>query len=101
MELALDHRNLAYHSRYRRRQHGRQQAIALHAAVDLAHGGDHERGFAAGVVNCITGPDALGAAMSTHPGIAKIAFTGSVRTGKKVMASAAETLETANTGAWR
>ena len=47
----------------------------------------------AGVVNCITGSDALGAAMSTHPGIAKIAFTGSVRTGKKVMASAAETLK--------
>jgi acyl-CoA reductase-like NAD-dependent aldehyde dehydrogenase len=46
-----------------------------------------------GVVNCITGPDAIGAAMSAHPGIGKIAFTGSVRTGKKVMASAAETLK--------
>ena len=46
-----------------------------------------------GVVNCITGPDALGAAISAHPGIGKIAFTGSVRTGKKVMASAAETLK--------
>ena len=46
-----------------------------------------------GVVNCITGPDALGAAISAHPGIGKIAFTGSVRTGKKVMAGAAETLK--------
>jgi acyl-CoA reductase-like NAD-dependent aldehyde dehydrogenase len=46
-----------------------------------------------GVVNCISGIDAIGAAMSAHPGIGKIAFTGSVRTGKKVMASAAETLK--------
>jgi acyl-CoA reductase-like NAD-dependent aldehyde dehydrogenase len=51
----------------------------------------------AGVVNCITGPDVgaetIGGAMSAHPGIGKIAFTGSVRTGKRVMASAAETLK--------
>jgi acyl-CoA reductase-like NAD-dependent aldehyde dehydrogenase len=47
----------------------------------------------AGVVNCVTGRDTLGAAISTHPGIGKIAFTGSVRTGKKVMVSAAETLK--------
>jgi acyl-CoA reductase-like NAD-dependent aldehyde dehydrogenase len=46
-----------------------------------------------GVVNCISGTDALGAAISAHPGIGKVAFTGSVRTGKKVMASAAETLK--------
>ena len=46
-----------------------------------------------GVVNCISGADTIGAAMSAHPGISKIAFTGSVRTGKKVMASAAETLK--------
>ncbi len=46
-----------------------------------------------GVLNCITGPDTLGAAMSAHPGIGKVAFTGSIRTGKKVMASAAETLK--------
>lgn len=46
-----------------------------------------------GVVNCITGPDTIGAAMSAHPDIGKIAFTGSARTGKKVMASAAETLK--------
>jgi acyl-CoA reductase-like NAD-dependent aldehyde dehydrogenase len=46
-----------------------------------------------GVVNCITGVDAIGVAMSAHPGIGKIAFTGSVRTGKKVMANAAETLK--------
>ena len=47
----------------------------------------------AGVVNCVSGGNEIGAAMSAHPGIGKIAFTGSVRTGKKVMASAAETLK--------
>lgn len=46
-----------------------------------------------GVVNCVSGPDTIGAAMSSHPDIGKIAFTGSARTGKKVMASAAETLK--------
>lgn len=47
----------------------------------------------AGVVNCITGGDELGAAMSDHPGIQKIVFTGSIGTGKKVMRSSAETLK--------
>ncbi len=47
----------------------------------------------AGVVNCITGEDELGAAMSSHEGIGKIIFTGSCATGKKIMASAAETMK--------
>jgi acyl-CoA reductase-like NAD-dependent aldehyde dehydrogenase len=46
-----------------------------------------------GVVNCVTGSDALGAAMSSHPGIAKMVFTGSSATGRKIMASAAPTLK--------
>ncbi|MEY4761497.1 MAG: hypothetical protein RLZZ200_1353 [Pseudomonadota bacterium] len=46
-----------------------------------------------GVVNCVTGDDALGAAMSSHPGIAKMVFTGSTSTGRKIMASAAPTLK--------
>jgi acyl-CoA reductase-like NAD-dependent aldehyde dehydrogenase len=46
-----------------------------------------------GVVNCVTGADEIGAAMSTHPGIRKIAFTGSSATGKKIMGSAAATLK--------
>lgn len=46
-----------------------------------------------GVVNVLAGDDALGAAMTAHPGIDKIAFTGSVATGKKVYASAAESLK--------
>lgn len=46
-----------------------------------------------GVVNSVTGGDELGAAMSNHPDIQKIVFTGSIDTGKKVMGSAAETLK--------
>lgn len=43
----------------------------------------------AGVLNVVSGGDELGAWMTSHPGIAKISFTGSTATGKKVMASAA------------
>ncbi len=50
----------------------------------------------AGVVNCVTGSDggsSIGAAMSAHPDIRKIVFTGSCKTGEKVMRSAAETMK--------
>ncbi|UCG72061.1 MAG: aldehyde dehydrogenase family protein [Chromatiales bacterium] len=47
-----------------------------------------------GVLNVVSGGDALGARLSQHPDIAKIVFTGSIPTGKKVMASAADTLKT-------
>jgi acyl-CoA reductase-like NAD-dependent aldehyde dehydrogenase len=46
-----------------------------------------------GVVNVVAGDDDLGAAMSSHPGIDKMVFTGSAPTGRKIMASAAETLK--------
>lgn len=46
-----------------------------------------------GVVSVITGTDEIGAALSAHPGIAKMTFTGSTATGKKVMASAVDTLK--------
>lgn len=46
----------------------------------------------AGVVNVVTGKDDLGAWMTSHPGIDKIAFAGSTATGKKVMAAASERL---------
>ncbi|WP_145167266.1 aldehyde dehydrogenase family protein [Rhizobium sp. SJZ105] len=50
----------------------------------------------AGVVNVVTGDDQrfnLGGAMSSHPDIRKIVFTGSCATGQKVMQSAAETMK--------
>jgi acyl-CoA reductase-like NAD-dependent aldehyde dehydrogenase len=49
--------------------------------------------FPPGVVNVLAGGDDLGAAMTEHPHIDKISFTGSVATGKKVLASAAGSLK--------
>jgi acyl-CoA reductase-like NAD-dependent aldehyde dehydrogenase len=43
-----------------------------------------------GLVNIISGSDELGADLTSHSGINKIVFTGSIATGKKVMASASE-----------
>jgi acyl-CoA reductase-like NAD-dependent aldehyde dehydrogenase len=47
----------------------------------------------AGVVNVISGSDELGAALSRHPTVRKMVFTGSTATGRKVMASAAASLK--------
>jgi acyl-CoA reductase-like NAD-dependent aldehyde dehydrogenase len=49
--------------------------------------------FPAGVLNVLAGGDELGAWMTQHPGIDKISFTGSVATGKQVMAAASGTLK--------
>jgi acyl-CoA reductase-like NAD-dependent aldehyde dehydrogenase len=49
--------------------------------------------FPAGVINVIAGGDELGQWMTEHADIDKISFTGSVATGKKVLASAAGTLK--------
>jgi acyl-CoA reductase-like NAD-dependent aldehyde dehydrogenase len=46
-----------------------------------------------GVLNVITDANDLGDALSQHPDVQKIAFTGSIATGRKVMASAAGTLK--------
>jgi acyl-CoA reductase-like NAD-dependent aldehyde dehydrogenase len=47
----------------------------------------------AGVVNVIVDQNDLGSALTSHPDVAKVAFTGSTATGKKVMAGAAGTLK--------
>jgi acyl-CoA reductase-like NAD-dependent aldehyde dehydrogenase len=49
--------------------------------------------FPPGVINIVAGGDDLGQWMTEHQGIDKISFTGSVATGKKVMASASGTLK--------
>jgi acyl-CoA reductase-like NAD-dependent aldehyde dehydrogenase len=46
-----------------------------------------------GVLNVVSGGDALGAWVSTHPAVRKVSFTGSVETGKKVAAAAAPDLK--------
>ncbi|MCB1847182.1 MAG: aldehyde dehydrogenase family protein [Halieaceae bacterium] len=46
-----------------------------------------------GVFNIVTGDGSLGAALSSHPDINKMVFTGSTATGKKIMQSAAGNLK--------
>jgi aldehyde dehydrogenase (NAD+) len=50
-----------------------------------------EAGLPPGVVNIVTGAGATGAALVEHPGIDKIAFTGSTEVGKKIAAAVATT----------
>lgn len=46
-----------------------------------------------GVLNLVTGGDDTGAALVEHPLIRKVAFTGGIETGRKVMASAAQDIK--------
>lgn len=46
-----------------------------------------------GVLNVVSGGNDLGAWMTSHPDIAKISFTGSVATGRRVLESAAATFK--------
>ncbi|WP_421851831.1 aldehyde dehydrogenase family protein [Novosphingobium sp.] len=49
--------------------------------------------FPAGVLNIISGGDELGPMMTAHKGFAKITFTGSTATGRRVMETAAKDLK--------
>lgn len=49
--------------------------------------------FPPGVVQCLSGEEDLGPMFTAHPDVDKISFTGSIATGKKVMAAAAPTLK--------
>ncbi|CAH0316716.1 betaine-aldehyde dehydrogenase [Pseudomonas frederiksbergensis] len=54
----------------------------------------HQAGLPAGVLNVVTGlGNEAGAPLSEHPGIDKLAFTGSVPTGTKIMQSAARDIK--------
>ena len=46
-----------------------------------------------GVVNIICDMNDLGGLLTSHPDVAKVGFTGSTATGKKVMAAAADTIK--------
>ncbi len=52
-----------------------------------------EAGLPPGVLNVLTGPGDVGAALVRHPGVDKIAFTGSTTTGQAIMREAAGTLK--------
>ncbi|CAM4158146.1 MULTISPECIES: aldehyde dehydrogenase family protein [Helcobacillus] len=45
-----------------------------------------------GLLTVLTGPGSLGGAISAHPGFAKITFTGSTETGKKIAEAASQNL---------
>lgn len=49
--------------------------------------------FPAGLVNIITDDNDLGPKLTQHPDVAKIGFTGSSETGKRIMSSAADTMK--------
>lgn len=49
--------------------------------------------FPPGVLNILCGDDALGPLMTAHKGFAKISFTGSTATGRRVMETAAKDLK--------
>jgi len=59
---------------------------ALHLAEILC-----EAGLPPGVVNIVTGEGETGAALVSHPGIDKVAFTGSTEVGKRIAAALAGT----------
>ncbi|MGQ7792725.1 betaine-aldehyde dehydrogenase [Faunimonas sp. B44] len=52
-----------------------------------------EAGAPKGLFSVVLGGGEVGAALADHPGIAKISLTGSVPTGKRIMAAAAATLK--------
>jgi phenylacetaldehyde dehydrogenase len=52
-----------------------------------------EAGFPPGVVNIITGDGTAGAAIAAHPGVDKVAFTGSTEVGKLIVQAAAGNLK--------
>lgn len=49
--------------------------------------------FPPGVIQVLGGDDKLGPMLTAHPGIAKISFTGSIATGKRIMEACAKTLK--------
>jgi betaine-aldehyde dehydrogenase len=53
-----------------------------------------EAGIPDGVLNVLTGPgDVTGAALASHPGVGKVAFTGETATGQAILRAAAGTIK--------
>ena len=67
-----------------------QTPLTTLALADIAH----QAGIPAGVINVVTGfGEEAGAALTAHPGVAGITFTGSVETGRVVGAAAGRGLK--------
>jgi aldehyde dehydrogenase (NAD+) len=78
------------------RQHGGAEAGGTDAAVDLAHrradgGGRHAR--RAWSISCPAMAHTAGQHLAEHPGVHKIAFTGSTVTGRKIVQASAGNLK--------
>lgn len=68
-------------------------SITSLTALELARIAD-EVGIPPGVVNVVTGPGGtVGEAIASHPGVDKVAFTGSTEVGSRIMALAAPTVK--------
>ena len=52
-----------------------------------------EAGLPSGVLNVVSGFGEVGAALTTHPDVNAVSFTGGVATGKRVLKAAADTLK--------
>lgn len=62
--------------------------LSLRFIIDAVHAA----GVPAGVVNLLTGPGRFGDAIVRHPGVDKIAFTGSTPVGRQIAAACGELL---------
>ncbi len=61
-----------------------------------------EAGLPDGVVNIVTGlGETVGAALTAHPDVDKVAFTGSTEVGKLIVVGRARQSEETDAGAWR
>lgn len=64
-------------------------SLAEHVLIDLLA----EAGVPDGVVNVVNGGAEVGAALTAHPLVDKVSFTGSTAVGRKVMCSAAQDMK--------
>ena len=96
VELAAQPDRLQGRARARRRLHHDPQAVGIHAFSSALIFAEilHEAGVPKGVFNLVNGlgPE-VGAAMSEHPDIDMISFTGSTRAGVDVAKRAAPTVK--------
>ena len=68
------------------RQHGGAEAGGIHLALPrcCSPNSPHKAGLPPGVLNVVTGDGATGALLVEHPGVDKIAFTGSTEVGRLI-----------------
>ena len=85
------------------RQHRGAEAGGVHARSRRCSSPNSPRkaGLPPGVLNVVTGDGATGAALVEHPGVDKIAFTGSTEVGRLIREATAGTRQVADAGTRR